>query len=231
MTSTKADTPFSRRSPRSTPTAEPVPATAKPSELNTYYKNARRGDVSAIAASLKAHDQMKPITVNRGTFTGRVNEVLAGNHTLMAVRDLAERFPDDPRWSQILVHWVDVDEDRAARFVVADNRTAELGGFDAVQMAELLKGFGDDLDGIGYTAEQVADLADLANAVVDDPNGGEPDPLPGNSIIQYNLIFDDETQQAEWFAFLKWLKQTYFDSSTIAERLTEYLQATAAERT
>lgn len=34
-----------------------------PSELNTYHRNPRRGDVSAIAASLKAHDQYKPICV------------------------------------------------------------------------------------------------------------------------------------------------------------------------
>ena len=62
-----------------------------PSELNTFYLNPRRGDVTAIAGSLRTNDQYKPITVNVGTFTGRPNEVLAGNHTLMAFRGLSRK--------------------------------------------------------------------------------------------------------------------------------------------
>lgn len=148
-----------------------------PRELNTYYKNARRGDVPAIAASLKAHDQYKPIVVNVGTHTGRANEVLAGNHTLMAFRDLAEKLPDDERWSSILVHWVDVDEDRATRIVLTDNKTAELGGYDDAMLYELVSNLGDDLVGTGFTdldiemLEQAA--ADAAEALDDDGEGGE----------------------------------------------------------
>jgi hypothetical protein len=139
-----------------------------PRELSTYYKNARRGDVPAIAASLKAHDQYKPIVVNVGTHTGRANEVLAGNHTLMAFRDLAERMPDDERWSNILVHWVDVDEDRAARIVLTDNKTAELGGYDDALLYELVTGLGENLEGTGFTD---LDLEMLEKAAADAADG------------------------------------------------------------
>jgi len=129
-----------------------------PHQLNVYHRNPRQGDVAAIAASLKAHGQYKPIVVNIGTATGRHNEVLAGNHTLRAFRDLAEKHPDDPRWATVLVHWVNVDDDMASRIVVADNRTSELGGYDTAVLAELLEGMGGDLAGLGFSTADVDDL-------------------------------------------------------------------------
>lgn len=55
-------------------------------DLNLYHKNPRMGDVDAIAGSLQAHGQFRPIVVNEGTHTGRPMETLAGNHTLKAIR-------------------------------------------------------------------------------------------------------------------------------------------------
>lgn len=140
--------------------------TIHPSELSTYHRNPRRGDVSVIAASLQAHGQYKPIVVNRGTYTGRANEVLAGNHTLMAVRDLAEKHPDDARWQEVLVHWVDVDDDRAARIVLVDNRASEVGTVDYEQLYTLI---GDlpDLSGTGYDQDYLTMLGEMT--------GGPPD--------------------------------------------------------
>jgi ParB-like chromosome segregation protein Spo0J len=85
--------------------------------------------------------QYRPIVVNRGTHTGRPSEVLAGNHTLIAARDLG--------WEHIAVVWVDKDDDGAARVVAADNRTADLGSYDERLLAELLTDL-PDLDGTGY---------------------------------------------------------------------------------
>jgi hypothetical protein len=139
-------------------------------DLQTFHKNPRRGDVDVIAASLKRHGQYKPITVNVGTKTGRPNEVLAGNHTLLAhrsLRDAAE--PDQAKfWDKILVHWVDVDDDTADRIVVADNQTGQVGGFDVDVLAELVKGFGDDIEGLGFTDVDVAELLALSDGVPDD---------------------------------------------------------------
>ena len=63
------------------------------------------------------------------------------------------------------------DADHAARIVAADNRTADLGGYDERLLAELL---GDlpDLAGTGYTEDDlhrlVSDLADDTTATGDD---------------------------------------------------------------
>lgn len=146
-----------------------------PSELALFYRNPRKGDVSAIASSLRRHGQYKPITVNIGTATGRPNEVLAGNHTLLAFRDLAEQEPDDKRWHKVLVHWINVDDDMAERIVVADNQTGQLGGFDEAELAELVKGFEGDIDGLGFTDADVDDLMALleeqGNPLDDTPRG------------------------------------------------------------
>lgn len=123
-----------------TVTREPVAG------LHTYHRNPRQGDVSAIQQSLVVNGQYRPLVVNRGTHTGRPDEVLAGNHTLMAARDAG--------WAELAVCWVDVDDDHAARIVAADNRTADLGGYDERLLAELL---GDlpDLTGTGYTEDDL----------------------------------------------------------------------------
>lgn len=131
-----------------------------PNELNLFHKNPRVGNVDVIKSSLRAHGQYKPVLINVGTHTGRPNEVLAGNHTVKAIRDLAEEYPDDNRWQNVDVWTIDVDDDRAARIVVADNRTAELGHTDDESLLELLQEL-DDLDGTGYVEDDVDDLIAL----------------------------------------------------------------------
>jgi hypothetical protein len=144
--------------------SSPTPGTLSnvhPSELSIYHRNARRGNVDAIAGSLRTNGQYRPIVVNVGTHTGRPNEVLAGNHTLMAFRNLSELNPTDERWAEIAVFWVDVDEDRATRIVLADNRTAEDSTYDDVVLYDLIKSLGDDLDGTGFNDNDVSRLGYL----------------------------------------------------------------------
>lgn len=141
-------------------------------DLHNYHRNPRRGSVGAIRNSLLVNGQYRPLIVNRGTHTGRPNEVLAGNHTLRALRDLAGE--DPTRWGKAAVWFIDVDDDQAARIVAADNRTADLGGYDDRLLAELLSDL-PDLDGTGYDPGDLDDLiasleeaADETSAELDD---------------------------------------------------------------
>jgi ParB-like chromosome segregation protein Spo0J len=94
-------------------------------ELRPMPGNPRRGDVEAIARSLQAFGQRKPVVALRdGT-------VIAGNHTLLAALHLG--------WSELAVVRVDDDETTATAFALADNRTAELGDFDALALAALIQ--------------------------------------------------------------------------------------------
>ncbi|MFI9157544.1 ParB N-terminal domain-containing protein [Kitasatospora aureofaciens] len=120
-------------------------------DLNRYHRNPRRGDVAVVAESLRVNGQFKPIVVNRGTHTGRVNEILAGNHTHEAALRRG--------WAQIAVTWVDVDDEAAARIVVVDNRTSDLAGYDTALLADILSDL-PDLDGTGYDQDDLDSLLD-----------------------------------------------------------------------
>lgn len=146
-------------------------------DLNPYFRNPRVGNVPLIVESLRAHGQYKPLVVNRGTHTGRPNEVLAGNHLLRAGLEIG--------LDKMLVHWLDVDDDEAAAIVLVDNRASDKGGYDNVLLAELLEGV-PTLDGTGYSE---ADLRRLLNGLGEGDEEGLTDPdavpaLPGGRRVK-----------------------------------------------
>ena len=124
--------------------------TFKISDLSTYHKNPRRGDVDAIAEALKARGQYRPIVVNIGTHASHDYEILAGNHTYLAAKKLG--------WKTIQATTVDVDDDQAAQIVLADNRLADLGGYDDETLSALLSDVS-SLDGLGWSQDDVDELA------------------------------------------------------------------------
>lgn len=211
----------------------------RPRDLNTFHQNPRRGDVDAIAGSLKANGQFKPVVVNVGTHTGRPNEVLAGNHTLMAFRQLAEQNPFDGFWTGIKAHVIDVDDDMAARIVLVDNKSFEAGeGTDDSVVWELLKDLG--TTGTGY-ADADLDALDAAFGSTKDVSPDEdetPEPEPPDlappresPAIGYTITFDTTEQQDAWFEFVKWLRERYPDDDlTLAERLIMHLNDHESER-
>lgn len=139
------------------------------SDLRLYHQNPRIGDPKKIAESLQVNGQYRALAVNRGTHTGRPNEVLAGNHTLLAARDLG--------WGEVGITWVDVDDDQAARIVLADNRTADVASYEDRLLAELL-GELPDLDGTGYDP---GDLDDLVRTSALD--AGDLDSITGDAPV------------------------------------------------
>ncbi|MCX4666537.1 ParB/RepB/Spo0J family partition protein [Streptomyces sp. NBC_01381] len=120
-------------------------------ELALYHRNPRTGDLDSIAESLAVNGQYRPIVVNRGSQTGRPNEILAGNHTFKAAKHLG--------WTDIAVTWLDVDDEAAAKIVIVDNRTSDLAGYDSVLLADILTEL-PDLQGTGYDQNQLDQLLD-----------------------------------------------------------------------
>lgn len=135
--------------------------------LQAFHRNPRRGNTTAIADSLQARGQYRPIVVNIGTHTGRPNEILAGNHTWAAARELG--------WHTIQATTIDVDDDTATTIVLADNRLADLGHYDDTTLLELLSEL-PDLTGTGYTNDDLAAmLADLDEpTALTDPDDAPP---------------------------------------------------------
>lgn len=119
-------------------------------DLTPFPGNARRGDTEAIRASVRRNGQYRALVV-RDTGDGLV--ILAGNHTAQAI----EAEGDATARCEILK----CSDDEALRINLADNRLAELGGYDDDALADLLRGLDGDLDGTGWSDSDVSRMLDM----------------------------------------------------------------------
>lgn len=115
--------------------------------LTPHPRNPRRGDVEEISASLQRFGQQRPIVVDG---EGRI---LAGNHTYRAALAIG--------WTHIAAIESDLPDDEAERYLVADNRTSDLGTYDNPALAAALAAT-PDLEGTGYSDDDRAVAAALA---------------------------------------------------------------------
>jgi ParB/RepB/Spo0J family partition protein len=116
--------------------------------VEPHPRNVRQGDVGAISESLEHNGQYRPIVVQRSS-----NKILAGNHTWKAAKALG--------WKKIAVTYVDVDDEKALRILIADNRTNDLASYDNSALAELLTELATTeqmFEGTGFDGSDVDDL-------------------------------------------------------------------------
>jgi ParB-like chromosome segregation protein Spo0J len=159
------------------------------SSLTAYPTNPRRGDIDAIAASLQAHGQYRPIVVQDST-----KFVLAGNHTLKAAKKLG--------WKKIKAVLVDVNEDTAKKIVLADNRLTDIATYNEPLLKSLLEAL-PELEGTGFTQSEVETLDRLIS-------GDNKEPISGDK-----LKSDPEVRISAWKftvdkdAYDAWKEQLY----------------------
>lgn len=161
-------------------------------DLNVYYKNARRGDVDLIMESMKHNGVYKPLVVNRGTKTGRPNEVLCGNHSLMAIRRLADENPQDKRWQTVDVYVIDVDEDQAKRTVLVDNASNDKSTYDVEDLVNLLTEL-PTLEATGFTRDEVDQLLESLDDIDADIPERPAEPTPEG----FNLLVECENKEEQ----------------------------------
>ncbi len=161
--------------------------------VKMFHKNPRIGDVEKVAESLKENGQFKPIVVNKGTKTGRKNEILGGNHTWKAAKSL--------NWQHIEVSWVDVDDIRANKIVLADNGSSDGSTYNDSILTELLMDIheaGESLIGTTYTDETLGRLVKREEQKDENPNADidmiedAPDTLDGVNDLNNFLFFDSD---------------------------------------
>lgn len=114
--------------------------------LEAWPGNPRRGDIAAVRASLERFGQVRPISVTGAT-------IVAGHHVSIAAAEMG--------WTHVAAldgEFADAEEARA--YLIADNRTAELGSVDpellAVQLAAIVES--SSLEGTGFSEAQRAEL-------------------------------------------------------------------------
>jgi len=166
--------------------------------IRTHPKNPRRGDIDAIAASIRANGFYGALVVQRSS-----GFILAGNHRFLAAKKLG--------FSSVPVLFVDVDDRVAEKILLADNRTSDLAEYDDEALAELLSSLAqdDELEGTGYDQAAVdalldelsADAPDALDEVLDAEDGdpieppAEADSKPGEvyELGPHRLICGDAT--------------------------------------
>ena len=165
------------------------------SSLQGYPTNPRRGDIDAIAQSLKAHGQYRPIVVQYGT-----NFILAGNHTYKAAKKLG--------WKKIKITYLEVDEETARKIVLADNRLTDLASYNEPLLKNLLSAL-PELEGTGFTQSEVDTLDRLISGKDKESIGGDK-PLPSDPEVKISAW----RFTVELDAYKAWKEQLYQEAPT-----------------
>lgn len=122
--------------------ARPIESlTIDPANLRTHGARS----IEAIAASLKRYGQQRPIVIDAE------GVVIAGNGLLEAARSLG--------WKQVAAVRSGLTAAERIGYAIADNRTAELSGWDMPALLTTLQALGDDERlAAGFTADELESL-------------------------------------------------------------------------
>lgn len=153
-----------------------------------HPRNARQGDVGAIADSITKNGLFGAIVVQRSS-----GLVVKGNHTLKACRTLGMK--------QIPALVADINDETAHRFLVADNRTADLAAYDELLLADQLREIAAENEGTLNESGTGYDDDDLDEMLKRLAHSMEPlDPTPKlGAKLEHRLVIlcVSEGQQAE----------------------------------
>lgn len=117
-------------------------------------------------------------------------------------------------------------EDQRRAYVIADNKLTLNGDWDPVMLEREIRLLGEvkfDLDILGFRASEMRKLLEDKS----DGDDGKED-NGGNPVISYNIVFDNESQQDNWYTLLSKLREM-FGGETIAERLNDHIEKFLAD--
>lgn len=125
--------------------------------------NPRSGDVGAIQTSIEQNGWFGAVVAQVST-----RYILAGNHRVQAAREAGI--------DKVPVCWVDCDDRRAIKILLADNRTNDVATYNEKELAQLLKDVNSMQGGLSGTLFTDADLSSLVERVESaNPSGVEID--------------------------------------------------------
>ena len=185
--------------------------------LKPYDNNAREHSpeqVAQIAASITEFGFLNPILVDSN------DGIVAGHGRLSAARELAL----DVVPVVVLDH---LTEAQKKAYILVDNKLAENASWNEELLQEEivalnLQDF--DISILGWDEDEIREIMEYDSAFGEGEGEGESRGLGGEPVIQYNIIFDNEQQQQIWFDFLKDLRQSQPDDTTIAEKIINFIE-------
>jgi ParB family chromosome partitioning protein len=143
--------------------------------------NPRRGNLETIKTSIETLGFYQPIIIQEST-----GYVIAGNHRLTAAREL--------KMAEVPVVVLPVGEEQARRMVLMDNKSGDDATYNTDLLVEQLGWFDiDDLEGTGWSQEEVEKLLEPPTDVIDGDAEKDDD-----MIYTYGVVIEcsDENEQA-----------------------------------
>lgn len=142
-------------------------------ELEAWDRNPKDHDVGLLITSLRTYGLIRPPAIN--TTTGKL---LYGHGLSKALKTMHESGEDPPRrvradngtWT-IPTHVVDLEEPLHEPYLVIDNRSTELGGWDRGLLPDVLS----DIAERGYLEATGFDGDDLDVMLTNNPAYSEPE--------------------------------------------------------
>lgn len=166
-------------------------------DLSPWPGNARRGVVAKIKESMLVNGVFHPVDVQAST-----GKIIAGNHRYKALLELHAEEPDNPKWGpniDVIMH--DVNDARALKMHLADNKTADDATWNEEALAAQLQSLvaeEDGLEGTGFDEDELEDLIDRLTA--DEGAPGAADLLTAGEDVYdatyaINVVLPGEAEQ------------------------------------
>ncbi len=187
--------------------------------LRPHPRNPRRGKVTEIMKSLERFGQTRPILTNAA------GTVVAGNHTMLAARELG--------WTHVAAVTEEfATETEELAYLLADNRTSDLGDYDQEELRNLLRAEHETgrLEGTGYTEDDLHDLWEESDRQAADALEEVEGTIgPGTPIVvrQIVLTIDDGEQYRTTINRLRVLTKEY-GAGGMSEAVLNALERQAA---
>ena len=188
-------------------------------DLKPYARNARthpKKQVEALAQSMRQFGWTSPLLISADL------EVVGGHGRLLAAILIREKRHEIPGWEDIAtvpaLRLDGLTPEQIKAYRVADNKLAELGGWDMDLLTQELGELQDSAFNLDLTGFLDGEFEDL-KASLGRTGGRRSRGSNGTPVISYSIVFADTEQRKTWLQFMKHLKLTYPDAKTIAERL------------
>jgi len=181
--------------------------------LKSYKNNPRKNTKETIELVKKSIQQNKFSSV---IVVDKNYEIIAGHTRLLAAKELG--------MTELPVFIAkNLDDNAVKRLRLLDNRLTETTDWDLTKLINELETvkFDDDFATM-FEPLMNQDMSDF-DLNESDLVDVEPDETYGEPVIQYVMIFDNETQQQDWHLLLIELKERYPEIETHAGRVMQYI--------
>lgn len=179
-----------------------------------YPKNARShptGQIDQLAKLIREQGFTSPILIDSK------DVIISGHGRILAAKSLG--MTEVP-----CVRVTNLSQAQMRAMRLTDNKVAEKSNWDLEVLKEEIGALelenSLDLDILGF-ASFSEELGPTTGEELEE--GGRTGSRVNQTIIQFNIVFENEEQQASWFKFMRELKAKYPDLPSLAARLDKFL--------